>query len=230
MRAWFHGGTVADGRFEAQGTKVMPAHANKLHLGQVLDGKELAIAGLDARASVITMQDGGCAYGIAWKGDDRGALPEYFVEQDGALRPVDAKDVPRDTGLVDAHFRPGTRGHAYTAPRDKDSVWWKPGPVAGPFTVRLGDGSEVEYWWYRFADQPAMQRFPWTDAERTELQRRVELVQRQWAIDGTYLAPVSRGSLAAIEPQQIVTPPKGLEVGFVPIAVTQRDAPPEKGR
>ena len=44
----------------------------------------------------------------------------------------------------------------YVTPDDAASCWKKPGPAAGPFQAQLGDGSVVTYYWYRFADQPAL--------------------------------------------------------------------------
>jgi hypothetical protein len=44
----------------------------------------------------------------------------------------------------------------YVTPDDAESCWKKPGPVAGPFQAHPGDGSVVTYYWYRFADQPAL--------------------------------------------------------------------------
>src|SRR2546430_4575868 len=45
----------------------------------------------------------------------------------------------------------------------------KPGPVAGPFKAYLGDGSVVTYYWYRFADQPALLNADLTDRKSTRL-------------------------------------------------------------
>jgi hypothetical protein len=41
-------------------------------------------------------------------------------------------------------------------PDEAGQFWKKPGPAAGPFEAKLGDGSVVTYYWYRFADQPAL--------------------------------------------------------------------------
>ena len=42
-----------------------------------------------------------------------------------------------------------------------------------------------------------------------------------WTIDKEYLEPVSSGTLASFDEGLIVKPPKGLEVGYVPIVVKQ---------
>jgi hypothetical protein len=79
----------------------------------------------------------------------------------------------------------------------------------------------VTYYWYRFADQPALLNADLTDAERETLQKRVEKLHRHWKKDRTYLAPPAFGELADIDPALIVTPPAGLEAGYVPIATRQ---------
>jgi hypothetical protein len=89
----------------------------------------------------------------------------------------------------------------------------------------LGDGSVVTYYWYRFADQPAMLNADLTDQEREAMQARVEKLHRAWKKDRDYLAPSATGKLAEIDPALIVTPPTGLEAGYVPIVT--RQAPKE---
>jgi hypothetical protein len=93
--------------------------------------------------------------------------------------------------------------------------------VAGPFKAHPGDGSVVTYYWYRFADQPALLNADLTDKERRSLQARVVKLHRNWKKDREYLAPPKIGKLADIDPALIVTPPQGLEAGYVPIATRQ---------
>lgn len=161
-------------------------------------------------------------------GARRVRLPEYFRLDTGERRPprwaaVAPERVPASTGLHARRFEtPKEKGDgAYETPTSPDSPFRSPGPVAGPFEVTLGDGSVVTYAWYRFADQPAMLNADLTPAEREETQRRVELLHRAWTKDREYLAPPTTGSLASIDPALIVTPPPGLEVGYVPIALRQ---------
>ena len=106
-------------------------------------------------------------------------------------------------------------------PDDAASCWKKPGPKAGPFQAQLGDGSLATYYWYRFADQPALLNADLTDQEREAMQARVEKIHRHWNKDRDYLAPPSTGRLAEIDPALLVTPPPGLEAGYVPIATRQ---------
>lgn len=154
-------------------------------------------------------------------------LPEYYrlVEDGDAAKwvPVSPDEVPAETGLAAADFTPPSRPPLgpYVTPDDPNSCWKTPGPVAGPFKAHPGDGSTVIYHWYRFADQPALLNADLTDAEREALQKRVEKLHTQWKPDRDYLAPPQFGKLADIDPALLVVPPKGLEIGYVPIVTWQ---------
>jgi hypothetical protein len=93
--------------------------------------------------------------------------------------------------------------------------------VAGPFRAYPGDGSEVTYFWYRFADQPAILNADLSDEQREQLQRRVELLHRHWTKERQYLPPPQVGTLAELDPALVVLPPAGLEIGYVPIVTEQ---------
>ena len=159
-------------------------------------------------------------------------LPEYYRldksqrsrDNNGKWVAVDAKDVPAETGLAEVSFKRPKNDRptkAWVTPNEPDSCWKKPGPAAGPYKAKIGDGSTVTYYWYRFADQPALLNADLTDAERERLQKRVEKLHKHWTKDRDYLAPPTTGKLADIDPALIVTPPKGMEVGYVPIAAGQ---------
>ncbi|NOR66979.1 MAG: hypothetical protein GQ528_06465, partial [Woeseiaceae bacterium] len=99
-----------------------------------------------------------------------------------------------------------------------------PGPARGPCKVDLADGSTVTYSWYRFVDQPSFQQYKWSDVKKAKLQSFVEKIHARWPIDTDYMAPPTRGELAALDPALLVTPPAGMEVGYVPIVTHQEDA------
>jgi len=156
-------------------------------------------------------------------------LPEYykFVQKDtsdvGKWMAVNSDDVPAETGLSELRFnreKDTLPTKPYVTPKENSS-WKTPGPVAGPFKVQIGDGSTLTYYWYRFADQPALLNADMTKKEREEMQRRVELLQKNWTKDREYLPVPFSGELADIDPALIVTPPAGLEVGYVPIVTKQ---------
>ena len=240
VKAWFDGGPAASGAIDAKGAAL---HAFKSDGGSTwriypngstkaekvsLDWKSFATpAALDAHT-----------YGYKWNYDlvtktdtKDGALatlPEYYKlgkAKNGGPQwvVVESKDVPAETGLAAHQFRRprGKPSEAYVTPDDAKSWWKKPGPVAGPFHVRPGDGSVVTYSWYRFADQPALLNADLTDAEREALQKRVEKLHRSWTRDREYLPAPTIGALADIDPALIVTPPPGFEAGYVPIVTRQ---------
>lgn len=156
------------------------------------------------------------------------SLPEYYqLTEDERGRskwnPIDSNEIPQIEKLpLD---RPGRRSQApYVTPEEPDSSWKTPGPVAGPFKAYPGDGSEVTYYWYRFADQPALLNADLSKEERETLQQRVELIHRTWLQDRDYLPPPRDGELAELDPALIVDPPAGLEVGYVPIVTRQAEA------
>ncbi len=155
-------------------------------------------------------------------------LPEYYrLDKTTQKRPqwvvVKPEDVPAETGLKDVTFTRPARPpmKPYVTPDDPECCWKKPGPAAGPFKAYPGDGTEVTYYWYRFADQPALLNADLSDKERERLQKKVEMLHRHWKKNRTYLAPPKIGTLAEIDPALILTPPPGLEIGYVPIVTRQ---------
>ncbi|MBI1302694.1 MAG: hypothetical protein GC172_02755 [Phycisphaera sp.] len=248
VRAWFAGGDAPSGAFDARGAFVQKFEKGGASTWELFaDDTER-----DDRADLRWKQFGTptahdpTSYGYLWNTDlvkrldgEPGArvrLPEYYrldgkheVREGKKPRwtPIAARELPPATGLGEARFRaPRERGEgAYVTPDSADSPFKKPGPVAGPFETTLGDGSTVTYCWYRFADQPAMMMAGLTDAEREEAQRRIELIHRAWTKDHDYIAPPTTGALASIDPALIVTPPAGLEIGHVPIAIRQERKP-----
>jgi hypothetical protein len=57
------------------------------------------------------------------------------------------------------------------------------------------------------------------------LQSLVEKIHAEWPIDRDYMPAPTFGELVSLDKNLIVTPPQGLEVGYVPIVVKQA---PEK--
>jgi len=110
-------------------------------------------------------------------------------------------------------------GMPYTSPNI--GAWAKPGPNRGPFTAKLADGSAVTYSWYRFVDQPSFQQYAWSAEKKAKLQAFVEKLHANWPADRDYMAPPTRGKLVSLDPALLVTPPAGLEVGYVPIVTRQ---------
>jgi hypothetical protein len=57
------------------------------------------------------------------------------------------------------------------------------------------------------------------------MQLRVEKLHKSWKIDQNYLPSPITGKLASLDPNLVVTPPAGLEFGYVPIVTRQEQTP-----
>ena len=237
VKAWFDGGKAATGEIDPKGSAVHTFKDNKggatwqIYTPGTAREKKVPL-GWSSFATPTALDEH--TYGYKWAkdivGKDGGTvtLPEYYrLEKDAKDKEqwvvVSAKDVPGATGLARAEFpkKSGPDRRPYVTPDEKESSWKKPGPAAGPFEAKLGDGSVVTYSWYRFADQPALLNADLTAAEREALQKRVEMLHKAWTKDREYLPPPTVGKLADLDPAVLVTPPKGLEVGYVPIVTRQ---------
>jgi hypothetical protein len=165
-------------------------------------------------------------------------LPQYYrlkknADGNTTWAVVQVKDVPVETGLTSVEFKRAVRNNprAFTTPMDDSSLirgentWKIPGPSSGPYTAKLGDGTTVTYYWYKFMNQPTLLNSDLTLSEREEMQSRVEKLHQEWTITKEYLPAPTTGKLAEIDPALILAPPKGLEIGYVPIATRQEQTP-----
>jgi hypothetical protein len=240
VEIWFEGGPPASGVIDSSAAVVhkFPGRGGATWriYGASTPSEERVRIAWDSFATPFAPDPS--TFGYQWnneqvtKKDTKGGpllmLPEYYhlVKDDNQRAkwvPVQPQDVPAETGLAEVSFkRPVERpSEPYVTPDDPESCWKKPGPVAGPFKAYPGDGSVVTYYWYRFADQPALLNADLTDKERERLQKRVEKLHRNWKKDRDYLPPPAFGKLANIDPALIVTPPSGLKIGYVPIVTRQ---------
>ena len=239
VKAWFEGGSAVSGAINPAGAFVQTLRANggstwEIYAEKTPEEKKVAMA-WNSFAKPIAPDP--TTYGYKWNeqlvtkvnapNGSRVVLPEYFHLQNDrkknqwvAVKPI---EVPTASGLAKVRFdRPKEKPpEPYDTPEVPESAFKKPGPVAGPFKAHLGDGSVVTYYWYRFADQPALLNADLTREEREKMQAKVEKLHRAWTKDRDYLAPPTVGRLADLDPAQIVTPPKGYEIGYVPIATRQ---------
>ncbi len=149
-----------------------------------------------------------------------GEFPEYFRQDGKNWIPIAKDAVPAETTLSTQSFKVSASGNNYVTP--VSLAWTTPGPRSKTITVALADGSEVTYAWYRFIDQPVFQQYHWDARTRQRLQKLVEQVHSRWTIDKEYMQPPTAGSLVKLDPGLIVKPPKGMEVGYVPIVIGQR--------
>ena len=239
---WFKGGAPSIGAIDPKGASIRSFPGRGRATWEIRtpspDGKEKKVP-IAWNAFATPKAIDPKTFGYAWnylfaaKSDTNDGrlvtLPEYFHlenaddEKKAKWVPISADKVPAETGLRLLQWaRPVEKNEeAYATPDDPKSSWKRPGPAAGPFKAHLGDGSVVTYYWYRFADQPALLNADLTNAERERMQARVEKLHRAWPKNHNYLPAPTLGNLADVDPAQIVKPPKGLEAGYVPIATRQ---------
>jgi len=224
FRAWRDGGPACNGVFREEGAWRSTLTTRTPHYDQA--GHRMT--GVDQVFDTTVFADN--TWGVEWFDSEvapDGDFPQYYRHDGDERTAVAASDVPAETDLVDHAFPLAPLGEPFTSPGT--GAWAQPGPApgkrGGPRQVVLGDGSLVTYSWYRFIDQPSFQQYDWSEAKRNALQDLVEKIHRSWPSDRDYMAPPSSGELVALDPALFVTPPEGMEVGYVPIVTRQEAAP-----
>lgn len=215
---WRNGEAPPSGFYKEDGTYIPEMSTGAPRYNQ----RDKIISGIEDIVSPIITEAN--VFGVEWKkntGYEPGVFPQYYKEEnDSTMVPVLAQDVPEETGLLEKEFPLAEEKPPYTSPSDE--VWNNPGQVSGPHTVKLNDGSVVTYYWYRFIDQPVFQQFEWTKEKRKALQAFIEKIHKEWPIDREYIPPPPSGDeLVSIDNNLIVTPPPGMEYGYVPIVTKQ---------
>lgn len=216
FKAWRDGGPRCRGAFDR-------SHSFKPKLGTTTTRYEQngsQIVGVEN--TFDTKIFSGNAWGLKWNPNGKvaaGDFPRYYKHVGDRRVAIPASEVPPETQLASAKFKLAKPGPAYTSPNG--GAWTSPGPKAGPFKVALTDGSVVTYSWYRFVDQPSFQQYRWDETKKRRLQDLVERLHASWSPNGTYMDPPTTGKLVSLDPSLLVTPPKGLERGYVPIVTRQ---------
>jgi hypothetical protein len=216
FKSWRDGGPVCSGEFDLNGAWKPKLQTRTTRYDQ--GGKR--ITGVERVFDTRIFADN--VWGLQWFTNEisgNGLFPQFYRHEGEERVAVAAADVPAETRLHAQEFKEATPGPPYTSP--ESDAWRRPGPKLGPFTARLVDGSVVTYQWYRFVDQPSFQQYAWSQEKKAKLQAIVEAIHASWPIDREYMAPPGRGKLVRLDPALMVTPPPGLEVGYVPIVTGQ---------
>ncbi len=163
------------------------------------------------------------------------------LDPDGdGLRPVPEADVPAAvrSALAAPAFEPSRQndGRFLGPPAASERACFeRPGPATADsrmYCTRTGDGVWIGFRWYRFVDQPELNQafasLPAADREAAKcfMQARIErLHEAQQSADGPrWFEPPGElpGPLVNLDPALLVTPPPGLEVGYVPVPLLER--------
>lgn len=218
--AWREGGDAPSGRFDMEGAFVAKLSTRTPGFDQ--DGEPME--GVANTFDTRVFDDN--TWGLVWKeggNAPRGEFPQYYRHAGEKRVAVSPDEIPAATGLHDARFEQATPGEPFTS--RSTAAWTEPGPASAPRSVVLGDGSLVTFAWYRFVDQPSFRQYAWSEEKREALQAFVEKLHRAWPIDRDYMTPPTSGELVALDSALLVTPPAGMEVGYVPIVTRQERAP-----
>ena len=235
---WFNGGQVAPTKFhpgDMVDVKWKTGGACDANIKTTSNTSVKAKIDMSSFATKFNSSDqsfAGFEFDLSIVKQDKGMfeLPEYYkLDQNNEWQPIDESQVPFSTGLQ-------TNGPNYT-PRpeisyltpmeadchhqDPNGPWNSPGPSAGPYTAFLGDGTKLTYYWYKFIDQPSMIYANLPTAMRQKIQARVEKIHQHWLSTDEYLPNPTGGELVGLDAGQIITPPAGMEIGYVPIVTRQ---------
>jgi len=217
VAAWLENGTEAT-QMNAAGLFAPPIQGSSM--GVTLGGASVTFDASFVAGAVQT--SGATSFGMQWSGTmEPGVIPEYYKEDGATWRPVTVTQVPPETGLVNQLFPPAQRQLIPVLDQSSSSPWTSEKWIAGPFTVELSDSSFVDYVWYKFIDQPAITRLGLSQEVLQKLQTFVESLHEQSGLNGITIPPPSSGDLVTIDNALLVTPPAGLEKGYVPVVISQ---------
>ena len=177
------------------------------------DGQE--VVGLERFVALEdwdTSEKEGWAWGLQWP-NRSGVFPSYFRESGNEWQPVDTSEAPSQL-QIPSPFASATRKSGYAPPLDD-------GPLPRVSVVTLNDGSVVRYTWYRFVDQPAIAALGLSESQKERLQDAAERIHAQWNQQAIFIQPPSEGTLVEVQGEVLVTPPKGAEIGWVPVVISQ---------
>ena len=238
MESWFGGGSVVQPGIDADGTfNVSFTNNGGSMMGEISENwyegdlnHEIELTYIDNVQQTENIM--GYAFDTATVYEEYGRfiLPKYFeLNSENKWQPITEDELPTSTNLISADVPTTPRSEIpYLTPLDPDCQWqdlngpWNnPGPSAGPYYAKMEDGSTLTYYWYRFVDQPAIIQANLPDNIREVLQTRVELIHSNWSHTDEYMAAPAIGDIATLDPNGIVTPPAGLEIGYVPIVSKQ---------
>lgn len=217
-RHLFRAGGQVNG-FDPRGAWKPNCTANPIRFRQ--GNQDIPLVGFDSRVKTITFGAGvKNSFGLQWtQARGTGALPEYFRQAGNRRVAIQESEVPED--LRSTGFRPARATQSYTSPSAKDTVWSSPGPASAILKAKLTDGSTLTYAWYRFIDQPSIVAQNWPQAHRDQVQQLIEKLHVQWSDAALTVPPPTSGTLCALDRAQLVTPPTGMEKGYVPIVLRQ---------
>jgi hypothetical protein len=219
---WRKGGQMATGKFDTSAAAcfMAPIEVRPISFKQTEQNKQLT--GIEKVVQTAAFDS--YTFGLQWNNSPvspDGEFPQYYKETGNSRVAVAASEVPDE--LRKKTFSPARNGNNYTSPAT--GAWKRPTSAKGPYYTVLADGSQITYYWYMFIEQPALQQYSsvWSPSMKAELQSFIEKMHSEWGVNQEYMpAPRDGKPLVKIDPALLVSPPKGLEKGYVPIVTRQQ--------
>lgn len=188
-------------------------------------------SGISVGTLSTTIEGDECVWSVKLHNDtcpDDGpcAMPRFVSNISGKLTPIPESKAPPE--LVAKAFPEKKSSAKYDQVKSIGTrqCLSSPGPADDTLycfnTLKGGDSSTwVGYKWYKFTEQPGLQQAMLTSTERDYMQGRIETLHKMMGRTSRWMnakGAVDEG-LAIIDEGALVTPPKGLEYGYVPIAL-----------
>lgn len=174
---------------------------------------------------VRTVEDGTCTWAVehlnkSCCGNMDCGMPQYI--EANSMLPIKPEDAP--AALQEAEFpeTPKTGPYDVLTHAPKGGCRDSPGPASPKlYCVKSTSPSWVGFKWYRFVDQPGMVQAKLTEEQKDYMQKRIETLHRNTGVKAGWLKArqAAKEGLASIDAAAIVTPPAGMEVGYVPIVL-----------
>jgi len=242
---WFDGGNAVPQNFDQQEGAVHIRTNTAANPSFKFDAVNIQESSFATR---ISDPEDPHAVAFQWKSDliekvegrDLIRLPSYYVLRNESTQAIaiSEEEVPDESGLKEINSRAAyeedwdfegfnrddifTPMHPdFTYSDDIVDVWKSPGPTSGPYYTELDDGSTAVYYWYKFNEQPSILNSDMDETERALVQKRVELLHKNWNTSDSYL-PEPNKEKVSLDHGLLLTPPPGLEVGYVPVCVHQQ--------
>jgi len=171
-------------------------------------------------------------------GGDTCQLPQYISEDMKGMHeadaPQDLRNSPSFPEKTESQFGPhGPRGDGDkfdARGTDYGTCVHEPGPALDTLFCRQTlSPSWIAWKWYKFIDQPGLQRLKLTDEQKEFMQSRVEKLHEMAGQQSQWIkreAGVEEAGIAQFDPAALVEPPEGLEKGYVPVILYEGLARP----
>jgi len=184
----------------------------------------------------VTLNNESCASdGDCW-------MPRYVrPDSEGKYHAIDPSEAPVElreqqfpTKKIDANYSQlgsDAARSCLSSPGPSDPKLYCVQTLQKASALEKKSATWIAYKWYRFVDQPGLQQANLTPDQKDFMQKRIEQLHQMMADSkGKRWIPAGKAvdeGLAVVDAAALVTPPKGLEIGYVPIPVFEGFSKPD---